>query len=117
MAIHDLFTILGTEVLAAGSSDDDSGLLGYVLFASGFVFYAYVFIRYRNTDKRHSHESETEASLANMKEKDEFVKARRGLTNRRLRGANNTAVHGALNKSTAGLLGNSTAGLLSKLRG
>ncbi|QAV69273.1 growth/differentiation factor [Salinibacterium sp. UTAS2018] len=93
------------QLLAAGSSDDDSGGLGLVFLLSGFVFYSAIYFRYRNTDKRHSHESETEATMVNMKEKDDFVQSKKGLTNRRMSGANNRAVRGARNKIADGIVG------------
>ncbi|MBH0115286.1 hypothetical protein I6E52_00320 [Salinibacterium sp. NG253] len=99
-----LLAVESGQILAAGSSDDDSGGLGLVFLLSGFVFYSAIYFRYRNTDKRHGHESETEATMVNMQEHDEFVKARKGLSNRRMSGANNTAVRGASNKFSAGIM-------------
>ncbi|MEL0627066.1 hypothetical protein V6245_08930 [Salinibacterium amurskyense] len=100
------------QVLAAGSSDDDSGGLGLVFLLSGFIFYSAIYLRYRNTDKRHSHESETEAAMVNLNETDNFIKSKKGLTNARMSGANNKAVRGARNSTGGGIAG----GIAGKFR-
>lgn len=87
-----------SEVFAAGLSDDDSGGLGLIFLLSGFAFYAVIYFRYRNVDKRHRHESETEATMLNMQEQDEFVQSKKGLRNSKLTGANNNEVRGARRK-------------------
>lgn len=98
MATLSLWATASGSILAAGSSDDDSGGLGLVFLLSGFIFYALVYFRYRNVDKRHKHESETQATLHNVEEQDEFLASRTGLSNRKMTGANNTAVRGARRK-------------------
>lgn len=83
-------------VLASSSSEDGGfGAIGYVFLLSGFVFYGYVFFRYRNVTKRHRHETETEATRVNTQQTDEKVQSLTGLTSSRMSGANNTAVEGA----------------------
>ncbi|MEH6780091.1 MAG: hypothetical protein V7618_00855 [Rhodoglobus sp.] len=98
MINYTLMVAAGTEIFAAGSSDDDSGGLGLVFLLSGFAFYTVIYLRYRNVDKRHRHEAETEAVLLNLEEQDVFVASKKGLTNSRMSGANSTKVHGALRK-------------------
>jgi len=100
------------QVFAAGSSDDDSGGLGLVFLLSGFIFYSAIYLRYRNTDKRHSHESETEATMVNLQETDNFIQSKKGLTNSRMSGANNKSVRGARNSTSAGIAG----GIVRKFR-
>lgn len=86
-------------ILYAASSDSDIGSLPLLLLLSGFLFYGYIFMRYRNADKRHRHERETEAETHNVERYDNYVRTRRGLSNRRMSGANNKRVDGALNKT------------------
>lgn len=83
----------------AASSDSDIGSLPLLLLLSGFLFYGYIFMRYRNADKRHRHERETDAETHNVERYDKYVRTRRGLSNRRMSGANNKRVDGALNKT------------------
>lgn len=83
-----------TQVLAETSSDD-SGNFAFLFLFSGFVFYGIIYLKYRNTDKRHNHESETEASLHNLREDDRFHRSLKGVSNSKMRGANNHEVRGA----------------------
>lgn len=86
---------LSATILASGSSDGDGVSLGWLLLLAGFVFYGYVFFRYRNADKRHLHESETNASMHDIQVADQRAGRQRGLRNSRMRGANNRSVKGA----------------------
>lgn len=87
-----------TQVLVASGSSDDGGNIGLLFLASGFVFYGIVYFMYRNVDKRHKHESETEATLHNLQERDTFVKSLKRLSQREMAGANNRDVRGSLRK-------------------
>lgn len=82
-------------LLARSSSGGSSSAFGLVFLLSGFVFYGYVYFRYRNVGKRHHYESETEATKLNLQQTDERIQSLTGLTNSRMSGANNTAVRGA----------------------
>lgn len=88
---------LAGPVLANTSSDDNWGLIGLVFFLSGFVFYAAIFLRYRNADKRFKHESQTRSEMKNLRVRDDLVKSQKGLSNSSMRGANNRQVTGSLN--------------------
>lgn len=82
-------------LLASSDSDSNLSVLGYVFLLSGFVFYGYVFFRYRNVGKRHHHETETETTRLNLQQTDERIQSLTGLSNSRIQGANNTQVRGA----------------------
>ena len=82
-------------LLASSSSNGGVGAIGYVFLLSGFVFYGYVYFRYRNVTKRHRHETETETTRLNLQQSDERIQSLTGLTNSKMSGANNTAVKGA----------------------
>ncbi|TQO18794.1 hypothetical protein FB472_0317 [Rhodoglobus vestalii] len=97
LTIAEVSTAAG-QIFAASSSDGDGGGFGFVFLLSGFLFYGAIYLRYRNVDKRHKHESETQATLQNVQEHDAFVTSKKGLTNRSMSGANNTAVRGMLRK-------------------
>ena len=88
--------LLGQLVVASGdSSSGDPRLFGLALFLSGFVFYGAMYARYRNTDKRHRHESETEARMLDVRAVDQHVDTQKGVKHSRMKGANNTEVRGA----------------------
>lgn len=97
MSLVELSASAGQVLIASGSSDD-GGNIGLVFLASGFIFYGVVYFMYRNVDKRHKHESETEASLHNMQERDAHVKSLKGLSQPTMAGANNKDVRGSLRK-------------------
>lgn len=93
MILHT--SVLAGQVLAAGSSDGDGTSIGWVFLLSGFLFYGLMYARYRNTDKRHRHESETRASLHDVRAIDEYRRSLKGVSNRRMKGANNDEVRAA----------------------
>lgn len=82
-------------LLAASDSDSSFGAIGLIFLLSGFVFYGYVYFRYRNVAKRHHYETETEATKLNVQTVDEKIRTLTGLSNANMQGANNTAVQGA----------------------
>ena len=98
LAIAAWATTHGQILSAASSSEDDGGNIGLIFLLSGFVFYGVIYFKYRNVDKRHKHEVETEATLHNMQGYDQFVESRKGLSQPRLAGANNKDVRGAQRK-------------------
>ena len=86
-AIVELFGII-IALLAAPFTDDYS----WIFSIAGFIYFAYIYFRYRNTNARHFHEKETKATMENLKESDVFITQRTGLTNSRMSGANNRKV-------------------------
>lgn len=85
-------------ITAATNSEDDGGNIGLLFLLSGPIFYALIYFRYRNVDKRHKHESETEATMWNMQEHDRFLESKKGLSQPEMAGANNKDVRGARRK-------------------
>ena len=82
-------------VIQASSDSDDGGKIGLLFLLAGFLFYGAMYVRYRNTDKRHHYETETRAAMRNMQQADAFAESLRRLRNSKMSGANNTSVHGA----------------------
>ena len=74
------------------SSDND---FRWLFFLLGFVYYGYIYMKYRNKSARHYHEKETKSTMSNLRTRDDFVKKRTGLRNKRMEGANNTVVRGS----------------------
>lgn len=66
----------------------------WLLLLLGVVFFAIMYMRYRNSGARHTYENETQRSLSNVLAADEFIEHREGLRNSRIEGANNTDLHG-----------------------
>ena len=65
----------------------------WMLLLLGVVFFAIMYMRYRNSGARHTYENETQRSLSNVLAADEFIEHRKGLRNSRIEGANNTNLH------------------------
>lgn len=100
-----LAALTGTVVLASGSDSDVAGF-AWLLLLSGPAFYALMYLRYRNADKRHRHETETRASMHDVRGADQFNRSLHGLSNSRMRGANNRSVRGASGPGgVAGVIG------------
>jgi hypothetical protein len=78
------------------SSDEGSIAVVLVFLLTGPIYYAIIYMRYRNTDKRHSHETETKAAIENVETADTFVEHRKRLKNGEIHGRNDKAVKGAL---------------------
>ena len=70
----------------------------YFFLAFGIVYYIIMYLRYRNSDARHTYEKETKREIKNLKTVDTFIKTRNGLSNSTIVGANNTSVNGTTNK-------------------
>ncbi len=87
-------SLFAANVLASGD-DESSGEWAVVFLAAGFVFYAIMYFRYRNTDKRHHHEKETKFKTANVEGGETFVEHRKKLKNARMKDANDQEVRGA----------------------
>jgi hypothetical protein len=85
-------------VLAFFFDDEGWQLAPLILLAGGFVFYASVFKRYRNTGARHSHETETKANFSNVQRYDQFVTHRKKLKRDVIENKNDTLIEGSLVK-------------------
>lgn len=88
-----LFSLL-TEILgflAMSYMDFDNN---WIFLLSGIAFFIIMFIRYRNSNARHMHETETKTQMSNLRKVDKFIESRKGLKNSRMNGANNTNVNG-----------------------
>ncbi|MDR0957343.1 MAG: TFIIB-type zinc ribbon-containing protein [Candidatus Nomurabacteria bacterium] len=81
--------------------DGKGGNMGLFGFLPGIIFFFYIRFKYRNTNKRHHHESETKATAENLTTRDEFVEHRKRLSNSRMNGANNKKILGSSAKMGA----------------
>ena len=87
-----LTVVLGVlAIVTAPLVDSDST---WILMAGGPLFFAWVYFRYRNTDARHVHETETITRLSNLQKVDTFVQKRKGVRHSSTPGANNESVEG-----------------------
>lgn len=87
--------VMDVVIQASTDDSDGAGKLGLLLLTAGFVFYGAMYLRYRNTDKRHHYETETKAEMRHLQQADVFARSMKRLRNSRMKGANNTSVRGA----------------------
>lgn len=66
----------------------------FIFLFAGIVYYLIMYARYRNSGARHNYEINTKREVRNMKEEDNYVKRRTGLSNSTMSGANNKRVSG-----------------------
>ncbi len=87
-------------VTAASSDGDGSSGFAFLFLLAGPIFYLVMYLRYRNANQRHRHESETKFERLNETYSDRLVEHRKGLKSATMEGANHLAVRGALNKAS-----------------
>ena len=97
LSISAQFAATGDLLASGGDSDVSMGAAVFLL--SGPAYFIFMFLRYRNTDKRHSHESETLSEVHDLRVSDQKTGQVRGVRNRTIKGANHKAVRGSLNKT------------------
>ncbi len=66
----------------------------WLFLFGGFIYFGIIYAKYRNTGARHTYEKETKRDMTNLRQVDDFIKTKKGLSNARMDGANNTIVHG-----------------------
>ena len=88
-AMSALVELLGFLVTLFIDGDDD-----WIFLLSGVVFFMIMYMRYRNSDARHTYETDTKTDMTNLRQVDTFIKARKGLTSPTMQGANNRMVNG-----------------------
>jgi hypothetical protein len=95
----DLLTSILVLAPVIAASDDSSSVVAIplLLCLSGFIYFAIMYARYRNADKRHSHESETNSDVSDVKGYDQLIEHRTRLSSSSMSGANDSQIEGALN--------------------
>jgi len=78
----------------SSSSSSDGGWIPLLFLLTGPAFFMFQYQRYRNTDKRHHHETETLSEVADMQGIDQPVRSITGASNSRMSGANEREVRG-----------------------
>jgi len=89
LLVSFLVEIIGIILMLFVESD-----YNWIFLLSGIAYYIFMYIRYRNSNARHKHETETKKQMTNIRKVDTLVGRRTGLTNSRMQGANNTRVSG-----------------------
>jgi DNA-directed RNA polymerase subunit RPC12/RpoP len=66
----------------------------FIFLLAGIIYFFVIYLKYRNTNARHHHETETKKNMFNIRKVDNFIKQEKGLSNAKITGANNKKVSG-----------------------
>lgn len=88
--IQDVTNVL----IASSSSDGDNSWFGLLFLLSGPAYFMFMYMRYRNTDKRHLHERETLAKVDKLQSLDTKIDSVKGSRQSKMSGANHHDVNG-----------------------
>ena len=95
-AISTVIEILGIVAAVLAflflTSDSKGNSWGWIFLLVGFIYFAIMYARYRNSGARHAHETETKREVTNLRKYDNLVKRKKRLRNSRMDGANNKTV-------------------------
>ena len=70
---------LGIYIEMTATDPDDGTIFVFALCAAGFVYYGYIYARYRNQNARHTYESDTKTEIENMEKVDELLEHKKRL--------------------------------------
>lgn len=73
----------------------DSRQYFWLLLITGFIFYYGMYLRYRNSNKRHHYESETKYEMSDLVKHDDFIASESGVRRSRIKGENTDDVYGS----------------------
>ena len=66
----------------------------WLFLLAGFIYFFIMYMKYRNLNARHHHETETKTKMFNLRKVDKLIKRQTGLSNAKMVGANNRKVSG-----------------------
>ena len=66
----------------------------FIFLFAGIIYFFIMYLRYRNSNARHHHETETKKNISNIRKVDKLIQHKRGLSNSKMSGANNNKVSG-----------------------
>lgn len=100
--VSALIEIFGV-ILALFFSRFDADTEGkqWLLLLPGIIFFGLMYMRYRNSDARHTYEHETERTVFNLVQDDRFLEHRKRLESSEISGVNNKALRGNLNNMSS----------------
>lgn len=96
----DQLLLLLAPIPAASDADTVAQLLWLLGPIGGAGFFMMVYLRYRNTDKRHVYERETSAEVVDLRTYDQVVDQVRGTRRPRIDGANQASPRDRLGGGT-----------------
>lgn len=92
VGISVLVEILGLLLMLFGDFD-----YNWIFLFLGIIYFLIMYIRYRNSNARHTYETETKKQMTNLRKVDTFIQSKKGLTNASMAGANHKSLYGQFN--------------------
>ena len=89
LGVSALIELLGIILMLMADFDSK-----WIFLLFGIIYFFIMYIRYRNSNARHHHETETKRNIFNVNRVDRFIRHEKGLSNSSMSGANNTNVSG-----------------------
>lgn len=89
-----LVEIFGVLISYSIYRTDPESDYGWIFLLTGIGFFLFMYLRYRNSDARHTYEVETKREITNLKGRDDFVEHRYRLRSSQMNGANNHSLKG-----------------------
>ncbi len=74
--------------------------MNWIYFLPGLAYFFVMYARYRNSGARHTYELETKRKVSNLRQVDDFIKTKKGLSNSSIEGRNNDRVEGTTNSKS-----------------
>lgn len=91
-AIVELFGILIAFLLSMNPNRDSDYV--WVFYLLGFIFFIIKYLRYRNSNARHTYERETQYNIKNMETSDQKVRTMHRVDSSSMAEANNNLIRG-----------------------
>lgn len=66
----------------------------WLFLLAGFIYFFIMYSKYRNSNARHTYETETKKEMKDIRKDDRFIEKRKGLRNSKIQGMNNHRVNG-----------------------
>ena len=66
----------------------------FLFLLAGFIYFIAMYVKYRNSNARHTYETKTKKKILNLRKEDNFIQNKSGLSNSMMNGANNKYVAG-----------------------
>jgi len=101
--VVQIFGTVAGLFLAFFAFDEPEAMAALALLLSGFLYYSYYYMKYRNTRARFEHEKDAKSTISNVTRRDQLIKRLNGLSNSRMRDANNMDVNYSGGGSQSGI--------------
>lgn len=98
LLVSFIVEIISFVIFALWNMNADDSDFSWIVLLAGIAFYIINFMRYRNSDARHNHETETNYKISNLIQKDnKQSRVKKGLTESDISGRNDSRLEGVTN--------------------